>query len=362
MPIDFACQACGQAYRVKDEFAGKTTKCRKCSQPVTVPAPAVPPPESDSELGSLLDEEFGTAQPVRPLASAEPATPCPSCNANMPAGATLCVHCGYDIATGKKRSTENADAPKGKKKKKSASGTGRSGVLLLARGILLSGIGALLGAIVWAFIAVMTHHEIGWIAWGVGLAAGTGMTLGYDDQSDGTIPGILAAFIALGGIVLGKIFIVVWLTATLLANADFGAEESIDFKLQLVAGRLADEALEKRGVNLETVSESDYDDEYSKALASVQEMEDAELDRVYSESLVRLAETPPSGAEMTEPGEQEALTGQAAPAVHIEVADAEPAPSLIGLFFSSMFGPMDALFILLAFFTAYKVGSGSVTG
>jgi hypothetical protein len=40
--------------------------------------------------------------------------------------------------------------------------------------------------------------------------------------------------------------------------------------------------------------------------------------------------------------------------------DAAPAPSLVGLFFRTMFGPMDAVFILLAFFTAYRVGSGSM--
>ncbi len=37
---------------------------------------------------------------------------------------------------------------------------------------------------------------------------------------------------------------------------------------------------------------------------------------------------------------------------------AEAAPSTAGLFFSSMFGPMDGIFILLAFFTAYKFGTG----
>ena len=36
--------------------------------------------------------------------------------------------------------------------------------------------------------------------------------------------------------------------------------------------------------------------------------------------------------------------------------------SLVGLFFKTMFGPIDGLFILLAFATAYKLGSGSITG
>jgi hypothetical protein len=47
------------------------------------------------------------------------------------------------------------------------------------------------------------------------------MSLGYDDNSaDGFIPGVLAALVALGGIVLGKIFIVVCVIFPMLAADD----------------------------------------------------------------------------------------------------------------------------------------------
>ncbi len=115
MPIDFSCQSCGQSYRVKDEFAGRTTKCRKCSQPVTVPEPAPPELEPLGALGSLLDDELGS-EPVRAVAAAAPGPTmsCPSCSAVMPAAATLCVQCGYDIATGTKRSTERPARRRGR--------------------------------------------------------------------------------------------------------------------------------------------------------------------------------------------------------------------------------------------------------
>jgi hypothetical protein len=42
--------------------------------------------------------------------------------------------------------------------------------------------------------------------------------------------------------------------------------------------------------------------------------------------------------------------------------DLEEKPNVISLFFKMMFAPVDGIFILLAFFTAYKVGSGQATG
>lgn len=39
MPIEFACK-CGQRFTVADSFAGRTARCKKCSQMVTVPAAA----------------------------------------------------------------------------------------------------------------------------------------------------------------------------------------------------------------------------------------------------------------------------------------------------------------------------------
>ena len=36
--IHFTCPSCGASYNVGDEFAGRTTKCRKCVQPLQVPA------------------------------------------------------------------------------------------------------------------------------------------------------------------------------------------------------------------------------------------------------------------------------------------------------------------------------------
>ena len=44
-----------------------------------------------------------------------------------------------------------------------------------------------------------------------------------------------------------------------------------------------------------------------------------------------------------------------------KVGDEEEEDVPFGSVVGSLFGPMDGLFILLAFFTAYKVGSGEAT-
>jgi hypothetical protein len=341
---------------VKDEFAGRTTKCRKCSQPVTVPKPA-PPPEEPTELGSWMDEEISALLPKTPAPTPDPTSiPCPGCGSALAATAKLCVRCGYDVAVGQKRATQRPDATP-KKKKSRAAGFAWN----LGKGVAISSVGALLGAIVWAMIAIATNHEIGWVAWGIGAAAGGGMSVGYDENSDdGLIPGVLAAFIALGGIVLGKIFIVVWVIYPLVV----GQPEDFAFKRELLAGDMAAKAVKAR--NLDPDDQLAHSQEYDKAMTSLASLSDEEIEERYTAYLGEFqAELERANAEdavaaqaaAQAPGQQQAAMQM--PDAGGAFDEAEENPSLIGLFFSAMFGPMDAVFILLAFFTAYKIGSGT---
>jgi hypothetical protein len=274
----------------------------------------------------------------------------------MSLDATQCQGCGHDLSTGKKRSEPNGDEAPKKKKKKRAAGE-RSNLALLGRGIALSAAGAFVGAIAWAFVAVLTHREIGWIAWGVGAAAGAGMSAGYDDKSDGTIPGILAAFIALGGIVLGKVFILVWVLYPLLA----GNPDDFAFQREAVAGNMAEKVLQERGIDSEA-DEAAFDQEYNKAYESLAEVSDEEISRRFS-AITAQAESQIETTTAEQGGIQAAVAtdGRAGAVVISPPPAEEEAPSLVGAFFSMMFGPMDALFILFAFFTAYKIGSGGST-
>ncbi len=212
-------------------------------------------------------------------------------------------------------------------------------------------------------IAVAINREIGWVAWGIGMAAGGGMAAGYHDKSDGTVPGILAAFIALGGIVMGKVFILVWVLYPLLT----GDMEDFAFKREAVAGRMAATALEQRGIDLET-NDAEYEKEYRQAMQTLADESDEEIDRRFAAMMEEASGTAVVAAEVEAEAGAGALPAAggmvvAADQADIEMPDdVEDPPSLLGAFFSTMFGPMDAVFILLAFFTAYKVGSGSVTG
>jgi hypothetical protein len=366
MSIDFACDSCAQRYRVKEEFAGKTTTCKKCGASMTVPTPTPVLPEPIDELGSLLDEELGQAGSPKPQA-APTSAPCPSCNTPLPAGALLCVQCGYDLVEGKARVSERPDAAKKSK-------TFGGGVLAasLVRGIAISGVGAVLGAVVWAIVAVFTEHEFVWIAWAVGGAAGGGMAAGCDEKSRGMVPGVVAAGLSLAGIVLGKLLILVWFLYPLIA----GHPEDFAFKREALAGHMAAQALQEQGIDAENASEAQFEKEQQAAAQSLEGLSDEEIDRRFEEMIVAIqlqaqvaaAQQKLQQEQLEQPADGQGAQPGAEPQVVDNQAQFDQVPiededvSLVGLFFTALFRPIDGLFILLACFTAYKLGSGSVTG
>lgn len=72
-PVKVTC-VCGQRFAAKDSLAGKTVKCPKCRAPLRIPQ--------------------------------QTAGPCPSCRAEMPAGAVLCIQCGYSHQLGRRVESE----------------------------------------------------------------------------------------------------------------------------------------------------------------------------------------------------------------------------------------------------------------
>ena len=94
MPINVACR-CGQRLSAKDELAGKTVKCPKCGQPVTVPKGMEIAKNRAEGVGSLLDDAGLKAGIER----------CPGCGTELPAEAILCVMCGFDLRRGHRLKT-----------------------------------------------------------------------------------------------------------------------------------------------------------------------------------------------------------------------------------------------------------------
>ena len=83
---------------------------------------------------------------------------------------------------------------------------------------------AIIGAIIWAVVTVTAKYQIGWMAVGVGVLVGFALRIG----NGGKAFGILGAFLALFGCILGNYFSLIALAAaelhvpffTLLSNTD----------------------------------------------------------------------------------------------------------------------------------------------
>ncbi|HNV72265.1 MAG TPA: hypothetical protein PKO06_21335, partial [Candidatus Ozemobacteraceae bacterium] len=65
---------------------------------------------------------------------------------------------------------------------------------------------AVVGGGIWAGVVVATNYEIGYLAWGLGLAAGWGVVKASGGKK-GLIPQLIAVASGLGGILFGKYFI-----------------------------------------------------------------------------------------------------------------------------------------------------------
>lgn len=76
----------------------------------------------------------------------------------------------------------------------------------MGRAVLFGGLAAAGAGAVWALIVVFTGYEIGWVAWGVGLAVGVAMARATSERSRAL--GVRAAVLAAAGLVLGKLMIV----------------------------------------------------------------------------------------------------------------------------------------------------------
>jgi hypothetical protein len=216
MPIKFACPSCNKGYNVKDELAGKKARC-SCGAvmpiPNDIPVTEVDPTPSEPHFGgdplafntaatasvptqtassdSLFDEEF-------PSGGTIPATPISQQTSHSQL-ASHATGAGYAVnvpAVGPIGSSTSA-APE-------TSSTG-AGVAFMI-GVGLSGVGAMVGAVIWAVIAIVTDHEIGWIAWGIGFCSGFGMAIAHNmsDGIDDFLGGVVASVMAVLGVLAGK--------------------------------------------------------------------------------------------------------------------------------------------------------------
>ncbi len=201
---------CGAKLKVSATAAGKKGRCPECQTILTIPVPHDEPSEdSGGPIGlapgldenSLLDElaaQAKSAPQAAPPAGGKTSQPCPACESAIPDGAALCASCGYNLLTGKTAkaaSARKADISAATRRFALRAGT-------FAFGCALSFAGALVGAVLWSVVCIVTEYEIGYIAWGLGVLAGIGMAKGYPAAN--LRAGLAAALIAAVGIVAAK--------------------------------------------------------------------------------------------------------------------------------------------------------------
>ncbi|UCC83717.1 MAG: hypothetical protein JSW46_01940 [Gemmatimonadota bacterium] len=96
----------------------------------------------------------------------------------------------------------------------------KAGSLLPA--MIGGGLAAVAGGLIWGLIAVTTGYEIGWIAWGVGVLAGTGVVM-FAGGRKGLPLQLIAVTSAVLGVLIGKYF-TFYSALKEYAAEEFGAE------------------------------------------------------------------------------------------------------------------------------------------
>lgn len=215
--IKFSCTECAKTLRVPASSGGKRVKCPQCQSIQTVPAAKSPAPTP----AAGEDDLFGglTVAPPTTTAPQRATRPCPKCRLPVEIGTPVCFSCGAELVAG-----AGGHSGSGSGKSERASGgplAALKGIRIpggpLMSGVTAGGIGALLGAAVWFGIAKATGYESGYVAWGLGGLTGLGMYAGTRGSHPGPA-GIISALMALGGIVLAKLGIVLFIFLPMVDN------------------------------------------------------------------------------------------------------------------------------------------------
>ena len=231
--------SCGKKLKAPASAVGKKAKCPKCGNVLTVKPPPPPPAEDDS-----LDALYDLAEQGEQHAASQQLAPrCPSCMREMAPNAVVCTNCGFDTRKGKAVAAVGAPAvaaapaapaapaiegtrfnPAAAAALEKSAKRGKPVEDKMApqgpfwKGLVFSGVGAAIGAVVWIGIAYATGY------WGmlpvllVGLLAGLGMQRGQEGYS--YLGGFAAAGITLVIMFVARFAVVVAIAVPMMERAE----------------------------------------------------------------------------------------------------------------------------------------------
>lgn len=183
--------------------------------------------------------------------------------------------------------------------------------------------GAMIGAAIWAGIVIATGYEVGYVAWGIGLLVGLGVTMLGNER--GQVIGISAGGQAVVGLIVAKLLIVEW-GAPSQIKAEIMANEELQWML-VYEQVMVDEP--------ELVAQMDvYPDEQSWP-QSLKET----VDRIVTEKLAALPE-----------GQKDVLAGVYADRILSQYSYGDRIKDSLSFY--------DALWFFFAVGTAYKMTVG----
>ncbi len=197
---------------------------------------------------------------------------------------------------------------------------------------------AAVGTVAWVLVGYL-GYEVGWIAWGVGFLAGLGVRIAAGEEKEGVTPGIIAAAIAIGAVLLGK-YCVAYIAVN-SAFSDMGDIVSVSTEQMISdeADKYVDE-LEQGGSKITLPEGADNED--TPLAESYPKEVWAEADRRWN---------------ALSPDDQKKRTKEYQERVAMVIN--QIAGSARDQVFKDSFTPWDLLWFGLALVTAFKVGSAT---
>ncbi|WP_339749963.1 hypothetical protein [uncultured Rubinisphaera sp.] len=333
-PIVAACPHCDKKLKIKKhELIGKKIRCPQCREPFRIEPQAAVEKKEDNPFSYEDDDWLDGVDELEKSGERIESDDLP------PAPAPV----ARKVKNRKIESKVTSSSSQSRSQYRSYEGLGIIGWVI---GGCVAGF---IGALIWGGIAYATGFEVGWIAWAIGGMVGFGVLMGAGENAD-TASGIVAVFIAIGSVFAGKIF-AIWMFFMALMPAVNNIEEfkaSDSYMISEYADVIVEEQ-EAAGVEIQW---PEFDDDENT------DFDNYDYSKDYPADIWKKAEE-----------QWVALSVEEQAAKIKEVEEFEGAFNATALFgwasivavFTTL-GPFDALWILLAGATAYRIGSNSFEG